>query len=63
MVSGAAAFVSMWRALPGFQILAAVTSPPPMLWALERGYLLILLLRPALQAIVRYLSRQRGRSW
>jgi predicted DCC family thiol-disulfide oxidoreductase YuxK len=61
MVSGAAAFVSMWRVLPGFQILAAVASPAPMLWALERGYLVFLRVRPALQAIARRLSRKRTR--
>ena len=60
VVSGAAAFVSMWRVLPGFQILARLASPPPMLWALERGYLLFLRVRPALQAIVRRLSRERS---
>jgi len=53
LVSGAAAFVAMWRVLPGLRFLAVVASFPPCLWALERGYLLFLRMRPALLRIAR----------
>ena len=53
MVAGAAAFVAMWRVLPALRPLAALASPPPVLWLLERAYQLFLRLRPGLQAMVR----------
>lgn len=53
MVDGAAAFVAMWRVLPGLRALAAVASLPPVLWLLERTYRVFLKFRPGLQAIVR----------
>ncbi len=53
MVAGAAAFVAMWRVLPALRLLAALASPPPVLWFLERAYGLFLKLRPGLQAMVR----------
>jgi hypothetical protein len=53
--SGAAAFVAMWRVLPGLRFLALVASFPPCLWTLERGYLLFLRVRPSLQRIARRL--------
>ena len=53
MVEGAAAFVAMWRVLPALRPLAALASPPPVLWLLERAYQLFLRLRPGLQAMVR----------
>ena len=53
MVSGAAAFVAMWRVLPPLRPLATLASPPPLLWLLERAYLVFLKVRPTLQAIVR----------
>ncbi len=64
MVDGAAAFVAMWRVLPSLRPLAVLASPAPMRWALERGYLLFLRVRPWLQAIARrHLARRarRGR--
>jgi len=54
MVAGAAAFVAMWRVLPGLRPLAGLASRPPVLWLLERAYLLFLKLRPALQVMVRW---------
>ena len=54
MVDGAAAFVAMWRVLPALQPLAALASPPPVLWLLERAYRLFLRVRPGLQAMVRW---------
>lgn len=54
LVSGAEAFVAMWRVLPGLRLLATMASPPPILWLLERAYLVFLRLRPTLQAVVRW---------
>jgi predicted DCC family thiol-disulfide oxidoreductase YuxK len=61
MVAGAAAFVAMWRVLPALRPLAGLASPPPVLWLLERAYLLFLGLRPTLQAIVRGVLALRRR--
>jgi len=62
MVAGAAAFVAMWRVLPALRPLAALASPPPVLWLLELAYQLFLRLRPGLQAMVRWClaARLRG---
>jgi predicted DCC family thiol-disulfide oxidoreductase YuxK len=62
MVAGAAAFVAMWRVLPGLRPLAGAASLPPVLWLLERAYLVFLALRPALQAIARWALARRDRS-
>lgn len=62
MVSGAAAFVAMWRVLPGLRPLAALASPPPVQWLLERAYLVFLGIRPVLQAIVRWLIARQTTS-
>ena len=60
LVSGAAAFVAMWRVLPGLRLLALFASLPPCLWVLERGYLLFLRVRPLLQRMaLRLLSAPR----
>ncbi len=61
MVSGAAAFVAMWRVLPRLRPLATLASPPPILWLLERAYLVFLKLRPALQSIVQWGLSRRAR--
>jgi predicted DCC family thiol-disulfide oxidoreductase YuxK len=61
MVVGAAAFVTLWSALPGLRSLAGPASLPPVLWLLERAYLFFLKLRPTLQAIVRW--GLAGQSW
>ena len=60
-VAGAAAFVAMWRVLPDLRPLAALASPPPVLWLLERAYRLFLRLRPGLQAMVRGGLARRAR--
>ena len=44
--SGAAAFVAVWRQLPGFRVLAPVAAWPPILRLLERAYLGFLKVRP-----------------
>jgi predicted DCC family thiol-disulfide oxidoreductase YuxK len=61
VVAGAAAFVAMWRVLPGLSLLAGMASSPPVLWLLERAYVLFLALRPTLQTIVRWAIARRGR--
>ena len=38
LVSGAAAFLSLWRATPRFRLLGRALSVPPMPWLLERAY-------------------------
>ncbi len=38
LVSGAEAFLSLWRATPRFRLLGRVLSVPPMPWVLELAY-------------------------
>ncbi|MCU0884459.1 MAG: DCC1-like thiol-disulfide oxidoreductase family protein [Beijerinckiaceae bacterium] len=46
VVSGAAAFIALWRATPRFRLLGRVASVPPLPWLLERAYGLFLKVRP-----------------
>jgi len=46
LTSGAAAFVAIWRRLPAFAWLAALTSSRPVLALLEAGYSIFLRVRP-----------------
>jgi predicted DCC family thiol-disulfide oxidoreductase YuxK len=57
ILSGAAAFGAMWRALPTLSLLGQLARIPPVLWLLERAYRLFLKLRPWLQNLVRRLDR------
>jgi predicted DCC family thiol-disulfide oxidoreductase YuxK len=50
MVSGAAAFAVMWRAIPILRPLGLLARIPLVLWGLERMYRLFLRVRPALVA-------------
>ena len=49
IVSGAAAFAAMWRAIPLLRPLGELARLPVLLWALERAYLGFLRIRPGLQ--------------
>ena len=51
LVSGAAAFAAMWRAIPLLRPLGLVARLPVVLAALERIYLLLLRIRPRLQRL------------
>lgn len=51
MLSGAAAFAAMWRALPLLRTFGLAARAPAVLWILERGYRLFLRLRPRLQRL------------
>lgn len=47
---GAAAFLALWRALPGFRWIGRLLSVPPLPWLLERGYRLFLKIRARAKA-------------
>lgn len=53
IVSGAAAFAAMWRAIPVLRPLGLVARLPPVLWVLERLYRGFLRVRPWLQQRLR----------
>ncbi|MEO0420882.1 MAG: DUF393 domain-containing protein [Pseudomonadota bacterium] len=53
LVSGAAAFAAMWRAIPVLRPIGELARLAPVLWALERLYRGFLRVRPRLQALVR----------
>jgi predicted DCC family thiol-disulfide oxidoreductase YuxK len=57
LLSGAAAFLALWAALPGWRWLAMVGWLPGMAWAMERGYRLFLPARPRLQRWAARLDR------
>ncbi|MDX2238484.1 MAG: DUF393 domain-containing protein [Hyphomonadaceae bacterium] len=49
LVSGAAAFAAMWRAIPLLRPFGLIARWGPALWTLERLYRAFLRVRPALQ--------------
>ena len=53
IVSGAAAFASMWRAIPVLRPLGLLARFRPVLWILEQLYRGFLVIRPWLQRRVR----------
>jgi len=53
LLSGAAAFAAMWRAIPLLRPLGIAARNRHVLALLERAYLLFLRVRPRLQAILR----------
>lgn len=63
IVSGAAAFAAMWRAVPLLRPLGISAQFPPALWLLERAYRLFLRVRPAIVRALRallYRWRNKG---
>ncbi|GAA5166098.1 DUF393 domain-containing protein [Viridibacterium curvum] len=60
LLSGAAAFVALWAALPGWRWLARMAHLPGVEWLLERCYRLFLRLRPRLQRWAARLDRKRA---
>lgn len=56
LISGAAAFLTLWAHLPGWRWLARAGRLPGMAWSMERVYRLFLRWRPALQRIARRLE-------
>jgi predicted DCC family thiol-disulfide oxidoreductase YuxK len=46
VVSGAAAFIALWRATPRFRLLGRAASLPPLPWLLELAYRGFLKARP-----------------
>jgi predicted DCC family thiol-disulfide oxidoreductase YuxK len=53
LLSGAAAFAAMWRAIPLLRPLGLLARNRPVLAVLERGYRLFLRMRPRLQRVAR----------
>jgi predicted DCC family thiol-disulfide oxidoreductase YuxK len=49
LVSGAAAFAAMWRAIPVLRPFGLLAQLPPLRWLLDRCYLAFLRIRPWLQ--------------
>ncbi len=52
VVSGAAAFAAMWRAIPLLRPLGELARLPVLLWAFEQAYLGFLRIRPSLQRLM-----------
>lgn len=59
LVSGAAAFVGIWRLLPGWAWAARLASVPGMLVVLEVFYRLFLTFRPLLARLLKMLGLAR----
>lgn len=57
IVSGAAAFAAMWRAIPLLRPLGLIAQFPPALWVLERAFRLFLRVRPHITGGRRILPR------
>ncbi|MEM1173263.1 MAG: DUF393 domain-containing protein [Pseudomonadota bacterium] len=53
MVSGAAAFAAMWRAIPRLSPLGRLARYRPVLWLFERLYRVFLAVRPLMQRLAR----------
>ena len=53
LLSGAAAFAAMWRAIPRLRWLGELARHPWPLWVLERFYRGFQVVRPLLQRLVR----------
>lgn len=62
VVSGAAAFAAMWRAIPVLRPLGLIARFPPLLWLLEGAYRVFLRIRPSLQRVARAAPGDGGSS-
>jgi len=51
--SGAAAFAELWKATPGWRWLGVIAALPPFVWIGEGLYRAFLVIRPAIQGLVR----------
>ncbi len=60
VVSGAAAFAAMWRAVPALRPLGLAARNPAVLALLERLYRVFLRVRPRLQRLARWLDNRRS---
>jgi predicted DCC family thiol-disulfide oxidoreductase YuxK len=60
LLSGAAAFAAMWRAVPLLRPLGIAARNPAILAAIERLYRLFLRARPRLQALAGKIDRHGG---
>lgn len=60
LVSGAAAFAAMWRAIPALRPLGLLARNGAVLWLLERAYRGFLKIRPRLQRLVRRRLREES---
>ena len=58
MLTGAAAFAAMWRAIPTLRLLGNAARSPWVLAMLERLYRAFLIVRPRLQTLARRLERR-----
>ncbi|MFL9879963.1 DUF393 domain-containing protein [Herbaspirillum rhizosphaerae] len=59
ILSGAEAFVFVWDRLPGWRRLSPFFRLPGMMFLLERLYRSFLIVRPALQKVVRFFAAKR----
>jgi predicted DCC family thiol-disulfide oxidoreductase YuxK len=59
MLSGAAAFAAMWRAIPMLRPLGLAARNPMILSSLERLYLVFLKHRPKLQGFATWLEKPK----
>jgi predicted DCC family thiol-disulfide oxidoreductase YuxK len=60
MLSGAAAFAAMWRAIPLLRPLGVAARSPRILAGLDAAYRVFLWARPALQMLARRIERRRA---